>query len=87
MHVKESFLKLYDEKIDEIFQFSLNRTANPELAKSITTDTFIKAWDFVALGYSVEDVKGLLEDIAFSSIQENTKPLRSHKFVPSLKVS
>jgi RNA polymerase sigma-70 factor (ECF subfamily) len=43
----ESFAKLYDELVDSIFRFALFKVSSVEDAEDITSQTFLKVWEYL----------------------------------------
>ncbi len=48
------FLELYDAFSDEIFRFALSQTRNRELSLDLAQETFIKTWDYLQKGKSID---------------------------------
>ncbi len=78
--MKQEFLKLYDESVDEIFQYAYKRTADRELAKSITQETFAKMWDSITPSYPTSEMKYVLHGIASHYIHlAEEQSINSHR--------
>lgn len=53
-------MELYEAFNDEIFRFSLAKTRNRDLALDITQETFIKTWDYMRSGKTIDQTRGFL---------------------------
>ncbi len=85
--MQTQFLKLYDEQVDEIYAYCLEKTENKKAALILTKNIFAKAWDNVNAGYPLSQTHELVQDIALRSVKSyiNGKirvyqPLSSFKF-------
>lgn len=56
----ERFLKAYDSYADAIFRHCFYRVYHHELAKDLTQQTFMKVWQYLAEGHTVEHLRALL---------------------------
>jgi len=58
---EESFGRIYDKYVDEIFRFILMRTKTKEDAQDITSETFLKTWQYVSSeNRQIDNVRALL---------------------------
>lgn len=57
---EEDFLNAYDAYADGIFRFAVVKTSNPETAKDLTQETFIKTWDYIRQGKSIKNYKAFV---------------------------
>lgn len=57
---QKQFMELYEAFNDEIFRFSLAKTRNRDLALDITQETFVKTWDYLRSGKSIDQGRGFL---------------------------
>lgn len=53
-------MELYEAFHDEIFRFSLAKTRNRDLALDITQETFIKTWDYLRSGKTIDKTRAFL---------------------------
>jgi hypothetical protein len=60
--MKESFLKAYDNNVDDIFTYCLRETAHRDVAKYLTRNVFAEVWDtIVYYGFdSISNIKRLI---------------------------
>lgn len=61
---KDAFLEAYDEYNEAILRYAYFKTSDREKAKDVTQDTFVKAWEYIAKGNEVDNIKALLYRIA-----------------------
>jgi len=61
---EKTFLEAYDLFGDAIFRFCFFQTSKREVAIDITQDTFIKAWEYLDKGETVDNMKAFLYRIA-----------------------
>lgn len=54
------FLEMHDSFSDEIFRFCLSKTRNRDEAMDITQETFIKTWDYMRNGNTIDMARGFL---------------------------
>lgn len=58
---EQAFGKIYDKYIDEIFRFILMRVSNKEEAQDLTSEVFLKTWQYVsAQNKQIDNVRALL---------------------------
>jgi len=70
---KEKFLEAYDMYADAIFRYSLIRVYEREKARDLTQDVFLRAWDYIRSGRTVENWKAFLFRIATNLIIDNSR--------------
>jgi hypothetical protein len=75
--MKQEFLKLYDQSVDEIFEYCYQKTANREIAKSITDKTFTKMWDSITPNYPLSQIRFILHGIAAHLIRQYQRGYQS----------
>ncbi len=87
--MKEQFLKLYDEKVGTIFGLCYQKTADKELAKSLTESAFMNVWDEIVAGNSLKQAEAKLYPIATQLIRValDAQVRHDYRFTPSLKLS
>lgn len=62
---KDSFLAVYNKCADDIFAYCYGRVAHRDIAKYLTRNIFMKAWDQVAsAGASPREIERSLKRIA-----------------------
>lgn len=66
----EAFAKLYDLYIEKIYRFTFFKVSNKEEAEDITSDIFLKAWNYLTSKKSekVQSFGGLIYTIARNTI-------------------
>lgn len=65
---ENDFIKAYDAWADAIFRHCAFRISDREMAKDITQDVFIRAWEYVSRGGAVENMRAFLYRIAHNRI-------------------
>jgi hypothetical protein len=75
------FLKLYDDTVNELFTFCLEKIGNRSIAKSIVDKTYAKQWDLIAEGYPIHSAKQNLYILASQFITEEESG--TTPFIPS----
>ncbi len=60
----EAFAKLYDEYVKRIYRFVYFKVSNHEEAEDITSEVFLKAWNYLSESTEVKSFGGLLYRIA-----------------------
>lgn len=58
--MKNTFDEAYETYADMVFRFSLMKVSDRDIAKDITQDTFVKAWDFLVAGNRVQTWRAFL---------------------------
>lgn len=56
--MKESFLRAYDDHVDDIFTYCLVETANRDTAKYLTKNVFADVWDTIVY-YGLDGISNL----------------------------
>ena len=64
----ESYAKLYDAYVEQIFRFVYFKVSSKEEAEDITSEVFLKAWHFVQEKKEIKNFKALLYKIARNSV-------------------
>ena len=57
---QEQFLAAYDEFSNSVLQHCTFRISDPERAKDITQETFMKVWEYISEGNEVRNMKALV---------------------------
>ena len=70
---REAFLEAYDKHADAIFKHCYFRLFNRERAKEIMQDTFLRAWEQMAKGVEIKNIKAFLYRIATNLIIDDTR--------------
>lgn len=76
------FLELYETFSDEIFRFCLGKTRNRDLSLDITQETFVKTWDYLRGGKTIEMKRAFLYKTCRNLIIDNSRK----KYTESLDV-
>ncbi len=76
-HKKQAFLEAFEEYNEAILRYSHFKTSDREKAKDITQDTFVKAWEYIAKGNEVDNIKALLYRIANNLIIDGFRKKKS----------
>jgi RNA polymerase sigma-70 factor (ECF subfamily) len=64
----EAYGALYDSYVAQLYRFVLFKVSRDEEAKELTSDVFLKAWEYMQEGKPVKNFSGLLYTIARSTI-------------------
>jgi RNA polymerase sigma-70 factor, ECF subfamily len=64
MDTRQSFLEAYQEQQDAIFRFCLFKTSDRELARDLSQEVFLRAWDYADSGKIITSFKALFYKIA-----------------------
>ncbi len=67
------FLKAYDEFADAIYRHCFFRISDAGRAQELTQDTFMRAWDSIAHGKVIENIRAFLYRIANNLIIDEYK--------------
>jgi len=76
-HKKQAFLEAYELYNDAIFRYCFFKVSDREKAKDVTQDTFMKAWEYLAKGNEVDNIKALLYRIANNLIIDGFRKKKS----------
>lgn len=60
----ESFAKLYDTYVEQIYRFVYFKVSSHEEAEDITSEVFLKAWHYIQERKEIKSFRGLLYRIA-----------------------
>jgi RNA polymerase sigma-70 factor (ECF subfamily) len=64
MTTQEAYLKAYESYNDAIFRYCLFETSNREVALDLTQDTFVKVWQYLQGGNTIENMRAFLYRVA-----------------------
>lgn len=70
---EQEFLKAYDELADAIFRHCYFRTFSREDARDIAQDTFVRTWEYLADGRTVENLRAFLYKVANNLIVDRSR--------------
>lgn len=73
MEKQRQFMEIYDRFNDEIFRFCLSKTRNRDESLDIAQETFIKVWDYLRSGKTIDSVRGLIYRIARNNIIDRSR--------------
>ena len=76
-NMEEAYLEAYNKYADEIFKHCFFRLGDREVAKDVTQDTFLKAWEKIAAGEQVENMRAFFYKIAGNLIIDNYRKKKS----------
>lgn len=65
-----SFLEAYDAYADDIFRFCLSKINNRDDALDITQETFVKTWEYLEDGNTVDNIRAFLYRVARNRIYD-----------------
>jgi RNA polymerase sigma-70 factor (ECF subfamily) len=67
----EAYASIYDQYVAQIYRFILFKVGDDEIAKELSSDTFLKTWEYLMEAKPVKSVSGLLYTIARSTIVDH----------------
>lgn len=73
----DEFTSVYDAHADAIYRHCAYRVSDTEIAADLTQDTFLRAWDYIAKGHSIEQMRAFLFRIANNLIINHYKKKKS----------
>ncbi|NCO05050.1 MAG: RNA polymerase sigma factor [Candidatus Magasanikbacteria bacterium] len=65
---EKDFLDIYDQYADMVFRYCWRRVYDRELAKDIMQEAFMKSWQYVSEGKSVQNMKAFVFQVATNLI-------------------
>jgi RNA polymerase sigma-70 factor (ECF subfamily) len=71
------FMEMHGSFSEEIFRFCLSKTRNRDLALDITQETFMKTWDYLRNGKSIDMARAFLYRIARNLIIDHSRKKQS----------
>lgn len=71
--MEEQFLQAYDELADGIFRHCYFRIYDYERARELMQETFTRAWEYLAKGKKVQNLKAFIYKIATNIIIDETR--------------
>ncbi len=77
-HVHKIIEKAYSDHADSIFRFCLTQTRNRDVAKDILQDVFIKTWEYLQNGNSVDNIQAFLFRVAKNAIIDAGRKKKSY---------
>lgn len=78
----DSFAKLYDLYVKQIYRFVYFKVSNHEEAEDITADVFLKAWNYIQEKKEIKSFSGLLYHIARNHIIDVYRARSTHGSSP-----
>jgi RNA polymerase sigma-70 factor (ECF subfamily) len=66
--IKHEFMRAYEEFSDPIFRYCYAQTSNRDTATDLSAETFTRAWQYLADGKEVEQMRPFLYRIATNAI-------------------
>lgn len=76
-NINSWFTDLYNDHGDAIFRHCYFRISNRERAKELSQEVFIKAWQYIADGKEVENMKAFLYQVANNIIIDEWRKKKS----------
>ena len=67
----EAYGLVYDRYVAQLYRFILFKVGDEEEAKELTSDSFLKTWEYLIEGKPVKNITGLLYTIARSTIVDH----------------
>lgn len=75
--MQEQFLDAYDRLADKVFRRILFKTSNRDVAKDLTQDVFVRTWDYLAKGNTVEYINSFIYTVTSNIIKDWYKKKKS----------
>ncbi len=66
----QQFIEFYDENIDKIYRFIYFRAPGKQEAQDLASEVFLKAWQYIADGNEVENLRALLYQVARNALTD-----------------
>lgn len=76
MSLNEDFVRAYEKYSDDLFRYCFYRVYDRERAKDLVQDTFIKTWQYLVEGNSIENLRAFLYRVAHNSIVDFSRKKR-----------
>ena len=67
----EAYGLIYDRYVAQLYRFILFKVGDEEDAKELTSDAFMKTWEYLMEGKPIKSVSGLLYTVARSTIVDH----------------
>lgn len=80
----EAFGKIYDAYVKRIYRFVYFKVQSAEEAQDITSETFLKLWQYLIDGKKVEHVGALLYQISRNAIVDNVRKRRPESSIDAV---
>lgn len=81
----EDFTKAYDALADAIFRHCYFRVSDRERAKELMQETFIRAWNYIVDGHTIEQPKAFLYRVAHNLIVDEYRSRRGEASLDDLR--
>ena len=72
----EAFAQAYDLYVDQIYRFIFFKVRTVEEAQDLTSETFLKTWQYIVDGNKVENLRALLYRIARNLVVDHYRKSR-----------
>lgn len=79
---EKSFSLFYDLYVDKIFRFISFKVTNKDEAEDLTSEVFLRAWNYFQDGYKIDNLKAFLYRISRNAIIDFYKKNYNKKTVP-----
>ncbi len=76
--IKNTFLNAYEDYADAIFRHCYFRLSDRERAKELMQETFVKAWDYLAKGEKIDNLRALLYRIATNLVIDDMRKRKEY---------
>ncbi len=76
--IKNTFLNAYEDYADAIFRHCYFRLSDRERAKELMQETFVKAWDYLAKGEKIDNLRALLYRIATNLVIDDMRKKKEY---------
>jgi len=60
MRQEQAYLEAFDSYSDALYRHCFFRVSDPERARDLVSDTFVRTWDYLVKGNTIEDFKPFL---------------------------
>src|SRR3989344_3019452 len=79
---EEQFVEMYREYAPQLFKYCYFRVSSREEAEDLSSQVFMKVWDYVAKGAAIDNMRALLYRIAHNLVVDFYKSAKRTREVP-----
>jgi RNA polymerase sigma-70 factor (ECF subfamily) len=73
VHIEKEFLEAYDAVADALFRYCYFRTSDRDRAKDLVQQAFMKTWEYLSQGNTVDNLKAFLYRVARNAIIDQSR--------------
>lgn len=71
----DAYARLYDRYVVAIYRFVFLKLPTKEIAEDVTSETFLKCWQYVQANHEVRNIRALLYRIARNLVADNYRKI------------